>query len=231
VEKIIHNTGEVMTKNNISEKAQQPTQEAPISAIENERIQRWRDRVGQETSCLTFTAAKKENDDRIFINTEFSGALLNQKQQYELQHATFYAATGSTSPKYSGMLLAQTISATFKNKQDPEFIMKATTDALLAMNPADTYEGMLCTRLVALHGQYMHFMDRVANPEQSEKGIDLNINRAARLMRVYNETFDALCKYRRKGEQKFIVQHVNVQSGGQAIVGDVHAGGGSHTEK
>lgn len=33
---------------------------------------------------------------------------------------------------------------------------------------------------------------------------------AIKLLRLHNETIEALCRYRRKGEQRVVVQHVNV---------------------
>ena len=65
----------------------------------------------------------------------------------------------------------------------------------------------------------MEFLIRMTNPKQTTVGVDLNINRSTKLMRLYNETFETLNRYRRKGKQKIVVQHVNVNSGGQAIVG------------
>jgi hypothetical protein len=38
---------------------------------------------------------------------------------------------------------------------------------------------------------------------------------------------EALQRYRGKGEQKMVVEHVHVHQGGQAIVGSVHQGGGA----
>ena len=44
------------------------------------------------------------------------------------------------------------------------------------------------------------------------------LNQAMKLLRLANETVESLTRYRRKGEQKVIVQHVNVNNGGQAVV-------------
>ena len=107
----------------------------------------------------------------------------------------------------------------------------ATQDALVAMKPNDIFEGMLCGRLWALHNQAMNYMSRAAQPDATTATIDLNINRATKLMRVHTETLDALNKHRRKGEQRVTVQHVNVSNGGQAIVaGDFTPGVGSMTK-
>jgi len=42
---------------------------------------------------------------------------------------------------------------------------------------------------------------------------------------------EALKKYRTGGQQKMIVEHVHVNEGGQAIVGNVNPGGGGSNDK
>lgn len=49
---------------------------------------------------------------------------------------------------------------------------------------------------------------------------------ATKLLRLHNETVEAINKYRRGGEQRVVVQHVQVNEGGKAIVGGVLNGGG-----
>lgn len=56
------------------------------------------------------------------------------------------------------------------------------------------------------------------------KGIDLTLKHAVRLMSLYERQLAALDKRRGKGRQKITVEHVTVQAGGQAIVGDVNTG-------
>ena len=46
-----------------------------------------------------------------------------------------------------------------------------------------------------------------------------------RLSRTYIAQMDALKKYRAKAQQTVRVERVNVESGGQAVVGDVSTGG------
>jgi hypothetical protein len=47
-----------------------------------------------------------------------------------------------------------------------------------------------------------------------------------KLARTFAAQMDTLKRYRSKGEQKVTVQHVTVNDGGQAVVGEVRAGGG-----
>jgi hypothetical protein len=53
---------------------------------------------------------------------------------------------------------------------------------------------------------------------------DLNVLRATRLMRVFNEQLEAMQKLKGKaGQQTVTVEHVHIHKGGQAIVGAVSA--------
>jgi hypothetical protein len=49
---------------------------------------------------------------------------------------------------------------------------------------------------------------------------------AVKLLRTHVMQMEALQRYRGKGEQKVIVEHVHVYHGGQAIVGTVYRGEG-----
>ena len=79
--------------------------------------------------------------------------------------------------------------------------------------------GMLITRLISLHMQSMAYLSSQGRDGMSLKLSEMHFNRLVKLMRVYNETLEALMRYRRKGEQRVTVQHVNVEDGGKAIIG------------
>jgi hypothetical protein len=93
--------------------------------------------------------------------------------------------------------------------------------ALHGIRPQDSLEGMLATQMVAVHTLAMTCMGRVAREEQSDLGVEVNLNRATKLMRTFGIQTEALGRYRGKGEQKMVVEHVHVHKGGQAIVGPV----------
>ena len=160
---------------------------------------------------------------------------LTSEQADALRSAELCAATGAANDAFALMLFNQTLNG-FSGFLPTDGAKTAETvlAGLLALEPKDDIEGMLCSRLIVLHSQYMTFMNRATNPEATIKSVDGNVNRATKLMRLYNETLEALMRYRRKGEQKVVVQHqhVNVGNGGQAIVsGQLNHGGGGHAEK
>jgi len=78
----------------------------------------------------------------------------------------------------------------------------------------------------------MEFMRRGMLPEQTNDGVDRNVNRATKLLRTFATMAECLRTYRGGGQQKVTVEHVTVQSGGQAIVGTVNRGvGGGDAEQ
>jgi len=104
-------------------------------------------------------------------------------------------------------------------------IINAAFASIVELEPKDSTELMLATQMVTVHNMAMELSRRAMLNEQTVDGVERNINRANKLMRTFTTQIEALNKYRTKGKQKITVQHVNVNDGGQAIVGDVKGGG------
>ena len=74
---------------------------------------------------------------------------------------------------------------------------------------------MLAAQMVMVHRANTVFMRRALAVEQTPEGCDRNVNRCVRLMRMFAEQAELLHKLRGKsGQQRVVVEHVNVQSGG-----------------
>jgi hypothetical protein len=97
--------------------------------------------------------------------------------------------------------------------------------------PQDGVEGMLCAQMVGTHVAALECLRRAALPEQTPAGRDMNLRHAQKLMALYTQQMTALNKHRGKGQQKVTVEHVNVASGGQAIVGNVETPTGRVSDK
>jgi len=93
--------------------------------------------------------------------------------------------------------------------------------SLQEIAPEDGVEGMLATQMVASHSAAIECWRRAMLPEQTIEGRDLNLKNATKLSSLYVQQMTALDKHRGKGQQKVTVEHVNVEAGGQAIVGNV----------
>jgi hypothetical protein len=94
------------------------------------------------------------------------------------------------------------------------------------MEPKDSVEAKLCLQSSTLYATGMQYLRR-AEDETRIVQSEFYIKNAVKLLRLHNETIEALSRYKRKGEQRVVVQHVNIEGGGQAVVGGtVIAGGG-----
>jgi hypothetical protein len=103
----------------------------------------------------------------------------------------------------------------------------AALAAFDGIRPADEIEAMLAVQMVATHETAMDMLIRAKQadltPTLQECG-----SLAVKLLRTFTVQVEALGRLRRGGEQRVIVQHVNVNEGGRAIVGTVsHPRGGS----
>ena len=98
------------------------------------------------------------------------------------------------------------------------------------IEPRDQLETMLAAQMAAVHNATMTFAQRLAHvktiPQQDSAERALN-----KLARTFTTQIEALKRYRSTGEQKMTVQHVTVNDGGQAIVGDVMAGAGTNKKE
>jgi hypothetical protein len=99
------------------------------------------------------------------------------------------------------------------------------------LKPVGSAEGMLAAQMVATHTTALDCLRRAAIQDQTFEGRDMSLKHAQKLMALYVQQLTALDKHRGKGQQKVTVEHVNVQAGGQAIVGSVKMGKRGKDEK
>jgi hypothetical protein len=85
---------------------------------------------------------------------------------------------------------------------------------------------MLAVQMVATHDVAMEMLTHAKQAEYMPQLQECGAL-ALKLLRTYTAQVEALARLRRGGEQRVIVQHVNVSEGGQAIVGAVNHPGGS----
>ena len=56
-------------------------------------------------------------------------------------------------------------------------------------------------------------MRRAASGGETDLGVEVNVNRATKLLRAFTSLTEALSRYRGKVEQKMTVEHVHVYQG------------------
>jgi hypothetical protein len=108
-----------------------------------------------------------------------------------------------------------------------EFLKKALI-ILHGIQPQDEVEGLLAVQMVGVHNMAMETMSRAMLRGQTFEGKDINIKQATKMLRTFIAQIEALKRYRTGGQQKMVIEHVHVNEGGQAIVGQVNEGGGKN---
>lgn len=93
-----------------------------------------------------------------------------------------------------------------------------------SMKPRDPAETLLLTQLATVHEAAM-MMARRLNHSENIPQQDSAERAFNKLARTYTAQLEALKRYRSKGQQTVRVERVNVESGGQAVVGNVTHGG------
>lgn len=93
-----------------------------------------------------------------------------------------------------------------------------------SLKPADGAEGMLAQQMVGTHFAALECLRRAAHPQQTFEGRDMGLKHAHKLMTLYARQLETLNKHRGKGQQKVTVEHVRVEKGGQAFVGNMESG-------
>ena len=92
------------------------------------------------------------------------------------------------------------------------------------IKPRDQVEAMLAMQMAAIHMAATATAGYLA-ASKTAKNIDLHERSLNKLSRTFTTQMEALKRYRSKGgNQRIVVERVNVNEGGQAIVGNVDRG-------
>ena len=140
-----------------------------------------------------------------------------------------FPQTGCKTHEGAAAIIQTSVNA-FLGPEDSALVVKDINDHLALMaelKPQDLFEGMLITQMTMVHKQALHNLS-ISNLDSNRGMTDIQdalINRYIKLMRLYTQQLEALDKHRRKGKQKMIVEHVTVNAGGQAVVGNIDQGG------
>lgn len=106
----------------------------------------------------------------------------------------------------------------------------AAVDLLRELRTGNATEAMLSVQMLGTHEAAVKFLRNATLDGQTPEGADANVLRATRLMRLFLEQSAAMARLKGKtGQQKVTVEHVHVNAGGQAIVGQIsgNTAGGS----
>jgi hypothetical protein len=96
-------------------------------------------------------------------------------------------------------------------------------DRAKGLYPTDAMQSMLADQMAVTHALVMDSFRR-ANPNANNTAIaNMHLNNATRLSSLFLKQVAAMEKRKGNGYQKVVVEHVHVNSGGQAVVGALNA--------
>ena len=103
--------------------------------------------------------------------------------------------------------------------------LKYALATISGIGPKDELEGLLAVQMMGVHSLAVKYLTRASRKDQTPEEMDANINRATKLLRTFTSQMEALNRNRGKISQPMVVGNVNVNDGGQAIVGPAHRDG------
>jgi len=113
----------------------------------------------------------------------------------------------------------------------PVGCLKMGVDVAETINAKNSLEKMLSHQMAACHALSLKLLSEArehivpCDHRRTEATVKL-VNASARLMDTFQRGLATLTKIRTGGQQKMIVEHIHINEGGQAIVGNVNPGGG-----
>jgi hypothetical protein len=143
---------------------------------------------------------------------------------------------GTSDERLAQHLLEQTMIVfpkviTDEREANPDESLKATNHALsifYEIKPKDPVEAMLVSQMIGVHNTSMDLLQKAQAPYLSVERSNQAANQAVKMTRTYAAQMEALKKYRNGGQQTMKVEHVHVNEGGQAVIGNVSKGGGDN---
>jgi len=156
------------------------------------------------------------------VSVVMKDSILKCDTKGEDESKLFMDMFGVDDKKAFDLLLAQAVNSSAITDIDDKY--NSIMALLLDIAPQDALEGMLAVQMMATHNLAMEMTRRALVSDQTVDGVNNNINRITKLMNTFKSQVETLQKYRNKGQQTIKVQHVTVNDGGQAVVGNVGVG-------
>jgi hypothetical protein len=133
-------------------------------------------------------------------------------------------ALGTTDPCFFDGILGQLANVGTQGRDLDERGINFMLAVVKGVEPKDQVEAMLAAQMAAVHNATMTFarrlahVDNVSQQDSAERAFN-------KLARTFAAQVEALKRYRTGGGQTVRVEHVTVNEGGQAIVGNVEGRG------
>ena len=192
-----------------------PVEKREFTPAEQEVVAKYKRRA-DKVSPPKFEEDNHDNN-KIWIKAE------NAKDGDLLRLAKMTEMTGTVDPDLQSKIFTQVAGSPSKNSASQ---VSATAALMHGINPQNELEGMLVAQMINAHNNATK-LARFAGTSKTMEQLKIYSNMAVKFMNAFTRQLDALQKLRgQAGKQTVRVEHVTVESGGQAIVGHVEGGGG-----
>lgn len=154
--------------------------------------------------------------------------LIDHEDQWTGVQLMMQACGASNADAFAG-LIGHLVCFCTGSQDSIEKQMNGLVAGVAGIAPRDDTEMMLAAQMTLAHELSMKMArqaqkaETIPQQDSAERGFN-------KMARTYTTQMEALRKHRNGGQQKVTVEHVTVNSGGQAIVGTVETGGRA-TEK
>ena len=140
-------------------------------------------------------------------------------------------ALGTTDTTFAAAVFEQLVHVARTGSAVTETELNYMLSIVRGLAPTDPTEALLAAQMAAVHNASMVAARRLAHAETIAQQ-DSHATMLNKLTRTFAAQVEALKRYRTGGEQTIKVQHVTVNDGGRAIVGNVqHPGGTIKSER
>jgi hypothetical protein len=135
-------------------------------------------------------------------------------------------ALGTSSSDFVAASLDQLIAAArLPFSGSSETAVNASLALIESAKPRDEVECALVIQMVCTHTAAMALLGALGGGHGPDRNIAIKASAASRLLRAYTSQVEALRRLRNGGSQFVRVEHVHVNEGGQAVIGNVSSSG------
>jgi hypothetical protein len=174
----------------------------------------------QRSALETYLQSAAEAAPRLTVRDDAATTIAPDHPDPAVGEVLLMAALGTTDRDFFGGVVRQLGDASSQGGKVDERALNFMLSVVKGIKPRDQVEAMLATQMAAVHVATLTSARRLALAE-TLPGQDSAERAFNRLSRTYAAQMEALERYRSGGGQNVTVQHVSVNDGGQAIVGNV----------
>ena len=196
-----------------------------MAAVSRPVIHQDRDHAMKKTNTLT-SVANKPGRRPVRVRLRRVSADLAQAYPPDGENRVWWTrlkqALGTTSSDFVNASLYQLQDATrLPFGGISEMALNAALAMIESAAPRDEMESALAIQMACTHAATMSVLAKLGGGHGTERRVAALGSAAARLLRAYSAQVEVFRRLRHGGQQLVRVEHVHINEGGQAIIGNV----------